>query len=119
MLMISLGAIPGALIRWHVNNDFLLNILGTFLLGLVLGMKLRIQLQFLIGIGFCGALTTFSSWLVDSSVLFLSGNYVQAILLIIFPLLLGLLSAFWGLVIGFKIKSFNFASNHIFSKKNS
>ena len=24
MLMISLGAIPGALIRWHVNNDFLL-----------------------------------------------------------------------------------------------
>ena len=71
LLLVAAGAVPGALLRWQLgaalhDRDVLANVLGALILGLLLGLPYRPRLQLLIGIGFCGAFTTFSSWMVNS-----------------------------------------------------
>ena len=69
LLLVALGAVPGAVIRWQIgshlpDNDVIVNVLGAFILGWLVGLPLRPKRQLLVGIGFCGSLTTFSSWMV-------------------------------------------------------
>ncbi len=97
LILIALGSVPGALIRWQLNNDFLVNIIGSMILGFLCGSPFRRNLKLVIGIGFCGSLTTFSGWIFDSLNLMLSGSYAKACILIIYTLLFGLLSAACGL----------------------
>ena len=100
LIFIALGAIPGVLIRWKVNDHFLVNILGTALLGLAISLPFYKKYYLLIGVGFCGALTTFSSWMVDSAYLFLRGSFLKALELIIYAVVCGLLSATTGFFFG-------------------
>jgi len=105
LLLVALGAIPGALLRWQLSvvapdRNLLANVLGSLLLGLLLGFPYRPRLQLLIGIGFCGSLTTFSSWMVDAVSLIAEGQPVAAIGLIGATLGLGLGGAALGLVLG-------------------
>ena len=62
--LLALGAVPGSLIRWQVDNNLFSNLMGTFILGLILGLRVSFTFYLIIGIGFCGALTTFSGWIV-------------------------------------------------------
>jgi CrcB protein len=65
LLLVALGAIPGAWLRWGLHCDPLANLLGCLLIGLVSGQRpARPRLMLLLGIGFCGALTTFSGWIL-------------------------------------------------------
>ncbi len=102
-LIIALGAIPGALIRWQVNNDFLVNITGAAVFGLFMGFPLNRNLYLIIGIGFCGSLTTFSSWIVDCVKFFSIGDFQQAFSLFISTLLMGLVSSLFGFWLGRRI----------------
>jgi CrcB protein len=88
--LVMLGAIPGALGRYILgllfNGPFTIpigtliaNTSGSFILGMVVTMY---RLQFIkpavitsVGIGFCGSLTTMSSFAVES-VMILSSSYV-------------------------------------------
>lgn len=76
-LLVAAGAVPGALLRWQAavhlgpylppgGSDVLVNGVGSWLLGwLVTGAAPPRQgLQLLLGAGFCGSLTTFSSWML-------------------------------------------------------
>tara|TARA_Y100001968_G_scaffold316590_1_gene344623 strand:+ start:3867 stop:4238 length:372 start_codon:yes stop_codon:yes gene_type:complete len=105
VFLISLGAIPGALIRWQLNNDLLLNILGAGILGFLLGCGFKLRIKLIFGIGFCGALTTFSSWITDCLDLLVNGYFFNAIFLIFISLFFGLVAAFFGLWLGGKIKA--------------
>ena len=103
--MVALGAVPGALLRWQFSvvlhdRDVLVNVLGSLILGLLLGLPYRPRLQLLAGIGFCGSLTTFSSWMVNSVDLIVSGDPLAALGLIGMTLGLGLGGAALGLWIG-------------------
>ena len=79
--LVASGAIPGALLRWKleslgqsvvsglrgaVSADFVANMLGCLLIGLLLSpTRARPRLMLAVGIGFCGSLTTFSSWMLE------------------------------------------------------
>ena len=65
LLLVALGAVPGALLRWVLHCDPIANLLGCLLIGLASNQKPpRPRLMLLLGIGFCGALTTFSGWIL-------------------------------------------------------
>ena len=105
LLLVAVGAVPGALLRWQSSvvlhdRDVLVNVLGSLILGLLLGLPYRPRLQLLVGIGFCGSLTTFSSWMVNSVDLIVSGQLLEALGLIGMTLGLGLGGAALGLWIG-------------------
>ena len=105
-----MGAVPGALLRWqsgvqlgpHLGGsagaDLLVNLVGSFLLGFLAGpIPRRTGLVLLLGIGFCGCLTTFSSWMFDVVKLIQAGRPLWGLLLIVGSLVLGLFSAAGGL----------------------
>ena len=105
LLLVAVGAVPGALMRWQFgvvlhDRDVLVNVLGSLILGLLLGLPYRPRIQLLVGIGFCGSLTTFSSWMVNSVDLIVSGQQLAAIGLIGLTLGLGFGGAALGLWIG-------------------
>ena len=108
---VALGAVPGALLRWQsavqlgpwiggsAGSDLLVNLIGSFVLGFLAGpIPYRTNLVLLLGIGFCGCLTTFSSWMLDVVKLMRAGSLAEALLLIVLSLALGLLFAAGGLL---------------------
>ena len=108
LLLVAVGAVPGALMRWQFgvvlhDRDVLVNVLGSLILGLLLGLPYRPRIQLLVGIGFWGSLTTFSSWMVNSVDLIASGKLFEAIGLIGITLGLGLGGAALGLWIGRRV----------------
>ena len=103
LALVGLGAVPGAVMRWQVgshfhDNDVIVNVLGAFILGWLVGLPLRTKRQLLIGIGFCGSLTTFSSWMVHCVTFIAQGNWLAALGLI--GLTLGLGAAALGVLVG-------------------
>ena len=113
LLLVAVGAVPGALLRWQFSvvlhdRDVLVNVFGSLILGLLLGLPYRPRLQLLAGIGFCGSLTTFSSWMVNSVDLIDSGDPLAALGLIGMTLGLGLGGAALGLWIGRNISALVF-----------
>jgi CrcB protein len=74
-LLVALGAAVGAPLRYvagHLLDDrlpwgtMLVNWVGTFLLGWFSGLGLSGDAIALLGTGFCGALTTYSSFMVQT-----------------------------------------------------
>ncbi len=59
---ISIGAIPAALFRWQIDEIFIVNTIGCFLLGFFNSLQINRRLKLIVGFGFCGSLTTFSGW---------------------------------------------------------
>ena len=105
LLLVALGAVPGAVMRWQVgahlhDNNVIVNVIGAFILGWLVGLPLRPKRQLLIGIGFCGSLTTFSSWMVDCVAFIAQGDWLAALGLIGMTLGLGLGAAALGVVAG-------------------
>ena len=60
--LISIGAIPGALLRWQIDQIFIVNLIGCFLLGFFNSLAIKQRYKLILGIGFCGSMTTFSGW---------------------------------------------------------
>ena len=60
--LISIGAVPGAIFRWHIDDFFIVNTIGCFLLGIINAMPVKRIYKLIFGFGFCGSLTTFSGW---------------------------------------------------------
>lgn len=95
LLLVGLGAVPGSLLRWqvglHLHDQYLMvNTFGAALLGVLVGMPAHPRYQLLFGIGFCGSITTFSSWMLAATKQFSSGDWVAALGLIGCTLGLGL-----------------------------
>jgi CrcB protein len=82
LTLVAGGAIPGALLRWQLElvaasatspglraltgADLLANLIGCLLIGMLLAQPpQRARLYLWGGIGFCGSLTTFSSWMLE------------------------------------------------------
>ncbi len=75
-LLVVLGAVVGAPLRfvvaWWLDDDWpwgtlLVNVAGSFVLGLCSGWSLDGEELALVGVGFCGALTTYSSFAVQTA----------------------------------------------------
>jgi CrcB protein len=73
-LLVAAGAAFGAPVRYvvaHLLDDrfphgtLLVNVVGSFLLGVFSGLSLSGSTMALLGVGFCGGLTTYSAFAVQ------------------------------------------------------
>jgi fluoride exporter len=115
-LVVALGGAAGAIARYAVGGwaqtrfgsgwpygTFLINMSGSFLLGLFATLALRFawseHWRLLIAIGFLGAYTTFSTFTFESLQLIAEGRqYRAAALNLVGSLVVGLLAVFLGVV---------------------
>jgi len=108
-ILISLGAVPGALSRYYITLFFgrlfgtsfpygtlFINIVGAFLMGLFATVISRLiityDLYFLVAVGFLGSYTTFSTYALDTSNLLRTRNYKAALLYWLGTPILGFIS---------------------------
>jgi fluoride exporter len=116
-LAVAVGGLVGAPCRYlldraingRVNSElpwgtFVINVSGSFILGLSTGLTLRHHLsptdQALLGTGFCGAYTTFSTFSFETLLLLEDGRILEAASNAITSIVIGLAAAAAGLAIG-------------------
>jgi fluoride exporter len=106
LTLVAGGAIPGALVRWQLElvakthggslraitaADLLANLIGCLLIGMLLAQPpRRARLYLWGGIGFCGSLTTFSSWMLELVRAMENGQPLDALLVLAVSLTGGL-----------------------------
>lgn len=89
MALVSAGAVGGALLRFASSEAakrrdagplviLALNILGSFALGSLSGNGAARRQQLLLGVGFCGAFTTFSTFSMDTITMIQHGQFRRA-----------------------------------------
>ena len=108
LLLVGVGAVPGALLRWQLalhlgDQNLLVNVLGAALLGLLAGLPTAPRRQLLLGIGFCGSLTTFSSWMLAAMKHLSAGDWSAALGLVGLTLGLGVGAAALGFQLGRRV----------------
>ena len=101
-LLISIGAIPGALFRWQIDEIFLVNLIGCFLLGFFNSLYILKRYKLTLCVGLCGSMTTFSGWSSHLYKLLNQGLYKLFLLNSLSIVLIGIVSIGLG---------------HIFAKK--
>lgn len=107
--MLGLGASAGACVRYFLTNlikkyvkgafplaTFFLNISGALALGFVVGIKLEMLSYAVIGTGFLGGYTTFSTFNTELFALLDDHNYRMALLYGILSYAIGIGFAFLG-----------------------
>lgn len=117
-LLVVLGAAVGAPLRYATDRlvqsrhgsafpwgTFAVNVVGSFVLGLVLGSTTSPAVVALVGTGFCGALTTYSTFGYETVVLASGGRRLLAVLNAIGSVLAALAAAGLGLAAGVAVGS--------------
>ena len=115
-VLVGLGAIPGAWLRLKVVNHFqpmvpkkhwgtfLVNVLACFALGLVLALNETCSastgIVLLMGVGFFGSLSTFSTFAVELLNELRAGQAITALVLALASIAVGLLASALGYGIG-------------------
>ena len=115
-VLVGLGAIPGAWLRLKVVNHFepmvpkkhwgtfLVNVLACFALGLVLALNEACSastgIVLLMGVGFFGSLSTFSTFAVELLNELRAGQAITALVLALASIAVGLLASALGYGIG-------------------
>tara|TARA_R110001583_G_scaffold64819_2_gene187676 strand:- start:3649 stop:4020 length:372 start_codon:yes stop_codon:yes gene_type:complete len=115
-LLVFLGGGFGSVARYMLSSrlntleakipygTFLSNILGSLLVGIVLGYLAKTSSvsetqSLLLATGFCGGFTTFSTFAYENQVFLKNGDYISFVSYTIGSLVLGLLAIFLGLYI--------------------
>lgn len=114
LLIVAFGGAIGSVGRFQVTNWFYawfgssfpyatlaVNVFGSFIMGLLMsalahGTLISPHWRPLIGVGFLGALTTFSTFSMDTFLLFTQGEWLKAAINVIANLLLCLAAVALG-----------------------
>ncbi len=113
-LIVFIGGGLGSALRYfigrYLNNTILtipygtllVNILGSFLIGIMLGLTLKNNVvtenqTLLLVTGFCGGFTTFSAFAFENSTFIKNGDYINFITYSLGTLMIGILAVFLGL----------------------
>jgi len=123
LLWVALGGAVGAIVRYYFYKflpkpmsfplaTFTVNMIASFILGFILGMfeyqrGLPGQLKLAIATGFCGALSTFSTFVADDYFLLLDGKALIALLYTIVSVILGI----------YMVKSGDLVAFYLFNKR--
>ncbi len=85
-------------------GTFLVNIVGAFLLGIVVAYFQKEEysnsLLLFLGVGFCGGLTTFSTFIFELLTALKNDQWKEFTIYLISSIIIGLLSAYIGFKIG-------------------
>jgi len=87
---VASGGVLGALVRWAVADvlatgsfpwaTLIVNLVGCALLGFLTGRDWSLRTRAALGVGFCGGLTTFSTFGVEAAVMLDDGDVGRAAL---------------------------------------
>ncbi len=117
-LLVALGGAGGSVLRYGVGriavaylgpatvmDTFFVNVTGSFVLGLFVGLALEssvmpLHLRSLLAIGFLGGFTTFSTLSLESIRLVEEGEVLKAGFSVLGNVVLGLAAAYVGLLLG-------------------
>lgn len=114
LLFIFLGGGLGSVLRYvlskYLNNfeaiipfgTFIVNVLGSLLIGIVLGLTIKNSLinqhlTLFFAVGFCGGFTTFSTFAFENSVFIKNGDYINFAVYTIASIVTGIIAVFLGL----------------------
>ncbi len=118
LLLVGLGGFAGAISRYLVDGlvsdrtgggfpwgTLVVNATGSFLLGLLFAMTaeraiLPAEIRGPVMIGFIGAYTTFSTYMLESWILIEGGSYLPALANLGGSIVIGLVAVAAGLIIG-------------------
>lgn len=113
-LLIFLGGGLGSVLRFLISQyiskkiesgipwgTFVVNILGSLLLGAIIGFFHKINLsssQYVVffTIGFCGGFTTFSTFTMENMLLLKNGDWTLVFIYSLTSVIIGVLAAFGG-----------------------
>ncbi|WP_240628520.1 fluoride efflux transporter FluC [Bacillus salacetis] len=117
ILAIACGGFIGAIARYAAGNfikrklnpgfpfsTLIVNLAGAFLLGVLLGRGIEGLAYAFFGVGFLGAFTTYSTFMVEAVNLKRKVNGRNAILYLAFSYTGGLMTAFLGLIMGMSMQ---------------
>jgi len=112
-LMVLIGGAMGAVCRYAVSIQmkrilssefplatFLINLTGSFLLGLLLASDTGGMVRLLLGTGFLGGFTTFSTFQVENVTLLRKGSVATLLLYVTLSVGLSVTAAFLGFFLG-------------------
>ncbi|WP_436795708.1 fluoride efflux transporter FluC [Actinospongicola halichondriae] len=103
--LVALGGTAGAAARWAVVGlvgtdggfpwwTLLVNVVGCLLLGALLGVREEVRLG--LGTGFCGGLTTFSTFTVETATMLDAGHSARAAVYLLVSLAAGVAAVVAG-----------------------
>ncbi|WP_080873020.1 fluoride efflux transporter CrcB [Oceanobacillus timonensis] len=117
MFLVGAGGAVGALLRYIISEymkpfkaekgiifpvaTWMINVSGSLLLGMLYGFDLPLELWLLLGVGFCGGYTTFSTFGKEVIDLLLDKQWVQAFWYVATSVLLSIAAAWAGIHIVF------------------
>ena len=114
LLLVGIGGFLGSTLRYLTYlwieqryekafplSTFIVNIIGSLLLGIVLGFIAKVyaagnEMRLLLGVGLCGSYTTFSTFAVENIRFLYQKDLLTSLLYIIASVVLGLLAAHLG-----------------------
>lgn len=114
LLLVFLGGGLGSSLRYIIGNylnssntgipygTFLANILGSLLIGIILGLAVKSETLsqntiLFLATGFCGGFTTFSTFAYENHVFLKSGDFTSFALYTIGSFILGFAAVFFGI----------------------
>ena len=113
-LLVFLGGGLGSVLRYVISRylnafettipygTFLVNVLGSLIIGIFLGISLKNNIlsqnqTLFLTVGFCGGFTTFSTFALENTELLKSGDYFNLAFYLIGSIVLSVLAVFLGL----------------------
>jgi CrcB protein len=112
VFLVALGAAVGAPLRYLTDRavqarhdsgfpwgTLTVNVAGSFVLGLLAGLPASAPVTALVGTGFCGALTTYSTFSYETLRLAQTGARAYAVLNVVVSIVAGLGAASVGLLL--------------------
>ena len=112
MISVCIGGFIGAMTRYYLSKQiekithvsfpiatFIINLIGCFLIGVILNFDFSQSVYLLIAIGFLGAFTTISTFAVEVIQLIEKKNYVVALIYVLSSGIIGISCTIIGLKI--------------------
>ncbi|MBS4199070.1 CrcB family protein [Bacillus sp. FJAT-49732] len=115
VIYVAIGGFLGAIARYSVSRfihldhsrfptpTFLVNIIGSFFLGLIIGTALPNGMNLFLGIGFLGSFTTYSTFMVENVKMILENKWKNMMIYTSLSYMIGIAFAFGGLMLGLSL----------------
>lgn len=111
VLLISFGAVLGALSRWQLGvwlnplisqfafGTLMANVIGCFLIGIALGLNLQESSKLLLITGFLGCFTTFSAFSAEIGEKLLQEKWLNAVGIFLLHNIVGIMATVIGVIL--------------------